>query len=148
MDWLDWRSIVLAKHAQHVVLIHFPIALFIIGVTFDVLSQRLRQPELSAVAYYNLLAAAVFTIPSVLTGIIAWQWLLEGHKLKGNLLYHLVFGLGSATMILWTWWIHFRARRNGNSLPVWRMFPEVFGLMALIITGHLGGFVSGVNGAP
>ena len=32
----DWRSVLLARHAQHVVLIHFPIALFITGVLFDV----------------------------------------------------------------------------------------------------------------
>ena len=29
---LDPKSVLLAKHAQHVVLIHFPIALFIVGV--------------------------------------------------------------------------------------------------------------------
>jgi uncharacterized membrane protein len=31
----DWRTVLLAKHAQHVALIHFPIALFIVGVVFD-----------------------------------------------------------------------------------------------------------------
>ena len=31
----DIKTAILAKHAQHVVLIHFPIALFIVGVAFD-----------------------------------------------------------------------------------------------------------------
>ena len=31
----DLKTVVLAKHAQHVVLIHFPIALFITAVAFD-----------------------------------------------------------------------------------------------------------------
>jgi len=35
----DIKSALLAKHAQHVVLIHFPIALFIMGVAFDFLAQ-------------------------------------------------------------------------------------------------------------
>lgn len=35
----DIRTVVLAKHAQHVVLIHFPIALFFAAVTFDGLAQ-------------------------------------------------------------------------------------------------------------
>jgi len=43
-----------AKHAQRVVLIHFPIALFIMGFTFDLLAVRLRRQELAAAAYYNL----------------------------------------------------------------------------------------------
>jgi uncharacterized membrane protein len=34
----DLKAALLAKHAQHVVLIHFPIALFIAGVTFDFLA--------------------------------------------------------------------------------------------------------------
>jgi len=35
----DLKTIVPAKHAQHVVLIHFTVALFTIGVLFDFLAQ-------------------------------------------------------------------------------------------------------------
>jgi hypothetical protein len=35
----DLRTVLLAKHAQHVVLVHFPIALFITGVGLDLLSR-------------------------------------------------------------------------------------------------------------
>jgi hypothetical protein len=35
MSPLDIRSAILAKHAQRVVLIQFPIALFLTGVGFD-----------------------------------------------------------------------------------------------------------------
>jgi uncharacterized membrane protein len=35
----DIKAALLAKHAQHVVLIHFPIALFIAGVPFDFTAQ-------------------------------------------------------------------------------------------------------------
>jgi uncharacterized membrane protein len=31
----DIRTVLLARHAQHVVLIHFPIAVFIVAVAFD-----------------------------------------------------------------------------------------------------------------
>jgi hypothetical protein len=79
MNPFDWRYVVLAKHAQHVVLIHFPIAMFI--------------------------------------------------------------------LILWSWWLHFRARRTvGGIPPLWRFPVEFAGVLLLIITGHLGGFLSGVNG--
>jgi hypothetical protein len=39
----DLKTVLFAKHAQHVVLIHFPIALFIIGVLFDFLAQCKKQ---------------------------------------------------------------------------------------------------------
>ena len=55
----DLRTILLAKHAQHVVLIHFPIALFISGVVFDLLSRGKRFSQLASAAYLNLCAAAV-----------------------------------------------------------------------------------------
>ena len=47
----DIKAALLAKHAQHVVLIHFPIALFIAGVAFDFLAQWTKQRILAAAAY-------------------------------------------------------------------------------------------------
>jgi uncharacterized membrane protein len=68
------QSTLLAKHAQHVALIHFPIALFIAGVAFDFLAQCTKRQFLAAAMYCNLLAAAVITVPVLITGILAWQW--------------------------------------------------------------------------
>jgi uncharacterized membrane protein len=146
MNPFDPQAAMLAKHAQHVVLIHFPIALFIVGFIFDLLAQRLRRQDLEDVAYYNLLVAAIFSVPAVLTGLIAWQWLLQGHTLKGILLYHLVLGLASSFVILGSWWLHFSARRKFQAAPPWRLFVELSGVLLLMVTGHLGGFLSGVNG--
>ena len=41
----DIRTALLAKHAQHVVLIHFPIALFTAAVAFDYLGAVDEQPD-------------------------------------------------------------------------------------------------------
>jgi uncharacterized membrane protein len=68
-----------------VVLIHFPIALFIAAVAFGVLALRLQRRELAEVAYYNLLGAAIFSVPTVPSRLMAWQWAMEGHRLKGLL---------------------------------------------------------------
>ena len=141
----DLKSALLAKHAQHVVLIHFPIALFIAGVGFDLLAQWTKRRGLADTAYYNLLVAAISTVPVLATGLLAWQFKLEGQKLKGILLLHLVLASVSTVMIWLVWWVHFRARRRSVDLPSYRLAAEflVVGLVAL--TGHLGGFLSGVN---
>jgi len=143
----DIKSVIFAKHAQHVVLIHFPIALFIIGVLFDFLAHRTRRRVLAAAAYCNLFAAALATIPVLITGILAWQWELDGQRLKGILLIHLVFGLVSSLLIWIVWLIHLRAKRKqGAVLPGYRLPIEAVAVAILTVTGHLGGFLSGVNG--
>jgi uncharacterized membrane protein len=142
----DIKTALLAKHAQHVVLIHFPIALFIVGVTFDLIAQWKKRRGLADAAYYNLTIAAISTVPVVATGILAWQFALEGQKLKGILLQHMVLGFTSTVIIWLAWWIHFRARRSEKELPNFRIPLEVLGLAVISLTGHLGGFLSGVNG--
>jgi len=143
----DLKSALLAKHAQHVVLIHFPVALFIAGAAFDWLAQWTKRRELADAAYYNLLAAAVSTLPVLATGILAWRFQLEGQKLKGILLLHLVLACLSSVLIWIVAWIQFRNRRSGRPLPIYRMVVEFAGVALVAVTGHLGGFLSGVNGA-
>ena len=84
----DLKSALLAGHAQHPVIIHFPIALFIASVVFELLAVWRKQPLFASVAYYNLLGAALTLPLAIATGLGAWQWQLEGAALKGNLLLH------------------------------------------------------------
>jgi uncharacterized membrane protein len=142
----DPRTVLFAKHAQHVVLIHFPIALFITGVAFDLIAQWTKRRNLAAAAYYNLLVAAVSTLPVLATGILAWQFQLEGQKLKGILLLHLILACLSSVLIWLVWWIHFRGWRREAALPNYRLLIEFAAVMTISLTGHLGGFLSGVNG--
>jgi uncharacterized membrane protein len=99
------RSALLARHAQHVVLVHFPIALFISSVAFDLLAIGKRNRFLAKAAYYNLIGAATTALAAVVTGVLAWQLVFEGGRLRGNLRLHLGLGV-SSTLSIWilTWW--------------------------------------------
>jgi uncharacterized membrane protein len=141
----DIKTVLFAKHAQHVVLIHFPIALFIIGVLFDFLAQWTNKRLLAAAAYCNLFVAALATVPALITGIIAWQWELEGQRLKGILLMHLVLGCLSSLLIWIVWLMHVRTQRRQGVLPGYRLPIEAVAVVIVALTGHLGGFLSGVN---
>ena len=48
MHPFDMKTVVFAKHAQHVVLIHFPIALVMIGVLFSSVSRIVLPTILKA----------------------------------------------------------------------------------------------------
>src|SRR6266702_3305990 len=114
MSPFDLKAALLPRRAQHPGIMHFPIALFIISVVFDLLAIWRRNPTMARGAYYNLLAAALTAPVAIASGLTAWQWQLEGAKLKGNLLLHIIFALAASTMIwlLCVW----RARQ--------RRFPE------------------------
>jgi len=142
----DLRTVLLAKHAQHVVLIHFPIALFITGVALDLLSRGKRASQLAGAAYWNISIAALTVIPTVLTGVAAWQFALDGEKLKGLLLFHIVAACIAAALVIASWWVHWQSRKSASAvLPRLRIPLELFGLLAIGLTAHLGGFLTGVN---
>src|SRR5215467_3271703 len=146
MHPFDLRAALLAKHAQHVVLIHFPIALYFAGVLFDILSRSKKDSALALAAYCNLSFAALSTLPVLATGLLAWQFALEGQRLKGILLLHLLMALTSTLLIVVTWWVHRSARRtDAEFLPFGRLPLEILTVTVIAITGHLGGFLSGVN---
>jgi uncharacterized membrane protein len=141
----DLKAAILAKHAQHVVLIHFPIGLFLAAVAFDFIALWTKRRGLADAAYFNLLAAAISTIPVLVTGLLAWHFQLEGQKLKGILLLHLVLACVSTVMIWLVWWVHFRSRKRTVYLPSYRLAVELLAVGLVALTGHLGGFLSGVN---
>ena len=145
MNPFDPRAVLLAKHAQHVVLIHFPIALFIAGVFFDLLAQRTRNATTSAAARYNLVAAAVFVPPVLLTGALAWLWALGAPKIKGLLLWHLLIGCNAGILIMAVGWLHFRIHER-TRLPRYRLPIELVTVALVGLSAHLGGFLSGVSG--
>jgi uncharacterized membrane protein len=65
----DLKTAIPAKQAQHVALIHFPMALFLAAVAFDLIALWTKRRGLANAAYYNLLAA-ISTLPVLGTGLL------------------------------------------------------------------------------
>src|SRR5439155_18164525 len=141
----DLKSALLAGHAQHPVIIHFPIALFIASAVFELLAIWRRQPVLASVAYYNLLGAAMTVPLAIATGLGAWRWQLQGAVLKGNLRLHLICALTSASLIFVLCWMRSRLRAKGISPGIAYFAMALLALAIITLTGHLGGILSGVE---
>jgi uncharacterized membrane protein len=147
MNPFDLKSVLLAKHAQHVALVHFPIALIFVSVLFDLLSLRKQSLALLRAAYYTVIVAAISAVPTIATGLLAWQWQLEGSRLKGNLKLHLILALCSSALIWLVCWLHIKEQRKPEfNSPGVRLAVELVAVAMTLLTGHLGGFVSGING--
>ena len=141
----DVKAALLAGHAQHPVLVHFPIGLFIASIVFDLVAIWRKQPLLATVAYYNLLGAALTVPLAIATGLGAWQWQLEGATLKGNLRLHMICALTSASLIFFLCWMRSRLRAKGISPSIAYFAVTLLALMVITLTGHLGGILSGVE---
>ena len=84
--------------------------------------------------------------PTYVTGILAWQFVLEGAKLKGLILLHFVAASCTAVLVVASWWMHWQARKSEPlHLPRYRIPIELLGVAVIAFTAHLGGFLSGVN---
>jgi uncharacterized membrane protein len=141
----DVKAALLQGHAQHPVIVHFPIALFIASAVFDILAIWRKQPVFAAVAYFNLVGAAM-TIPlAIATGLGAWQWQLEGARLKGNLQLHLICALTTGAIIFLLCWRRSRLRAKGDSPRAGYFAVMALGVMMITLTGHIGGILSGVE---
>jgi uncharacterized membrane protein len=141
----DIKAALLQGHAQHPVIVHFPIALFIASAVFDILAIWRKQPVLAAVAYFNLVGAAITVPLAIATGLGAWRWQLEGARLKGNLQLHLICALTTAALIVILCWKRSRLWAKGDSPRTSYFTVMILGLMMITLTGHLGGIVSGVE---
>src|SRR5215469_10421282 len=111
----DPRTVLLARHAQHVVFVHFPIALFLTGTLFDLAAKQTKRAAMSQAAKVNIVAAAVFAIPTLVTGLLAWRWQLEGARLTGMLLLHVVLGGTAAILICGFAWLRNRQCAGSNA---------------------------------
>ncbi len=136
-------KLLLPKHGQHPVLVHFPLALFVLSFVFDFLGNRGRNRGLLGAGYYNLSAAAFFAPITVLTGFLAWQYNYGGIsvlslKQNSNLLIHLLLGL-TTTLVLWIAWRLRHKLREEERLPASYLAIAFAVFLIVVITGHLGG---------
>jgi uncharacterized membrane protein len=123
MNPFDLKSVLLAKHAQHVALVHFPIALIFVSVAFDLLSLRKQNLALLRAAYYTVIAAAIAAVPTVATGILAWQLQCQGKASRGNLKLHMFLALSASVLIWLICWLHIREQRKPQSADFERVIP-------------------------
>ncbi len=141
----DVKTALLARSAQHPVIVHFPIALFMVSLLLDFIGTWRKNETLRTTAHINLILAAFGALLAVISGLIAWQLLYHGAELKGNLRLHLILGIVTSGLLFALWSIRSRLMKRPTSVITRTYF--VLGLIAFILialTGHLGGILSGV----
>ena len=143
----SFKSLFFPSHAQHPIIVHFPIALFVFSFFLDIFGIRTGNRNLNAAAYYNLIAAAITGVISVVTGLIAWKFARGGVPLTQDkwLMFHLILGVLTTILIAILWGLRAKTSRDPMGLPGRTYIILALITMAVIsLTGHLGGVVSGI----
>ncbi len=94
-----------------------------------------------------MIVAAISAVPTIATGLLAWQLQFEGKGPKGNLKLHMILALTSSVLIWLVCCLHIKEQRKPRfNSPGVRVAVEVVAVALTMLTAHVGGFVSGVNG--
>lgn len=121
-------------HSFHPIVVHFPLALVIVGFLFDLAGYVRKESWLKRAGWLNLslgLASFAVVFP---TGIAAW--LRMGWKLEGNTLIHLIFAVASLVFGVAAWLLMNKATR---STGYWVL--AVLTVITISVAGHFGGLM-------
>lgn len=134
------QSFLFPKHAQHPIVVHFPVALFFSSLFFDAVGLWKRWETWRITGRFLLASAVITTAPSILTGLLAWRFRFGGAPLEGLLLYHLATSIGFTGLLCGMWWARSRYDRV-RSQAYLRLHAAlaVLAVGMLTIAGHLGG---------
>ena len=119
-------------HSFHPVLIHFPIALLLVGFLFDFFGHKRKEQWLKRAGWLNVTLGLATYLIVVPTGIAAW--LRMGWKLEGVTLVHFVTAISSLIFGVIAWALMNRATRS----PIFWLFAGLT-IISVAIAGHFGG---------
>ena len=130
--------------ALHAALTHFPVALLVGGVAFDIGALLRRKPEWRVVSFWMLAMAVALSVPSLVTGWITGVKLYNPQaQLPSVFVWHraLAFLSSGLALVLLLW--RMRARDYENAAKV--RGRGAMTILALVVagavgaTGHYGG---------
>jgi uncharacterized membrane protein len=131
------------KNAFHPAIVHFPIALFIVGLFLDFLGMWRKHKTMLLAGWYNLLLGAISTLASILSGVTA---MFRMHlPFSGLIFQHLLLAcIGTVIMWLMVALRYNRHEKMSVPLRVTYYVLAVAGVILIAYSAHLGGvFVYG-----
>ena len=124
-------------HSFHPLIVHFPVALLLVGAILEVVGARKKRPDLRAAGFLNISLGAVISVAAIVTGLTA-LFRLE-FPISGVPLIHLLMGTtASVAMLLvaFVGWSENRKGRGRNTPLYWGLLT--FAFISVAAAGHFG----------
>jgi uncharacterized membrane protein len=123
-------------HPIHPMLIPFPIGLLGMAVIFDLLAQFAGRTALGLAAHPMIAAGVITALLAALFGAIDWTGIPGGTRAKTIATIHGLGNVGIVVLFAIAWWLRRENPGEAAGLP---LLLEVIGVLALLVTGWLGG---------
>lgn len=134
---------------QHAIATHFPIAMLLTGIVFDILASIARKPVWRAVGFWMMLVGALMTIPSVVTGWMTFSVLYSNLIPPVVAVQHRLLAIVTTVLALTLVILRIADRDKATSWTrVLHMLAGIVAALAAGATGYLGGqlvFKGGAN---
>lgn len=121
----------------HPILVHFPIALLVTGVGFDLAGLLLKRDHLRTPARYMLATGLVAAVASWLTGPIAAEQAEPFLPREGGIYTHRNYA--TLAIILFATLLALRSRLSGGRSPAGYVGLAALSLLVLFMAGRTGG---------
>ena len=135
-DWLDWMRWIGRLHFD---VLHFPIALIIMTGVAELLFYGYRYPQFEQAAYFMIVAAAIWSVPTVLLGFFLSYGAVYGDVREMIFQWHRYLGIVTMLLAILTAYLRYDyfAKRK-KSLNLYYM-TLLFLFLSVSLTGALGG---------
>ena len=127
-----------AGHPLHPALVHFPIALWLAAVLWDLAGAWSRDPLLRQMSYWCLALGLAAALPTIVTGLVEFLSIQPGHPALDVATAHMMTMLCATAAFGASWAI--RAAAGAASDPsMWALLLGFLGAGLLLAGGWLGG---------
>jgi|SRR5688572_3784864 uncharacterized membrane protein len=140
-----WRFVEIVQgkplgHPSHTMFVHFPVALYLAALVFDVMSRIHPDPALVRAATYLLIGGVAGTGLAAITGLVDWWGMVPGSSKRRLATRHMLFQLTAAVFFVTDLALRWGKRDADEAEIIWIVLGGI-GYLILSVGQWMGGIL-------
>jgi uncharacterized membrane protein/nitrite reductase/ring-hydroxylating ferredoxin subunit len=132
-------------HPLHPALVHFPIGLFILSLSLDLVSLWNPSNEAVRASFYAMALGIAGAVLAAVAGLVDWSDIRLDHPAKKTANIHMILNLTATALFGFNLFLR-TSQLQLNTTPLIPLLLSVFGVGIVLVSGYLGGTMVYDNG--
>jgi uncharacterized membrane protein len=138
-----WRFVEIVQgkplgHPSHPLFVHFPVALYLAVLVFDVMTRIEPDPALVRAGSYLMIGGIAGTALAAITGLVDWWGMVPRSSKRRLATRHMLFQITAAAFFAATFLLRWKNRDAAQAETLW-ITLEAIGYLILSVGQWLGG---------